>query len=155
MDESEGLPRVRPIPNPPIIPSYLYLQFLVLVFLTINSNHPVNFPCERRPENPEKPHDFRQSVEELFPRAIRCSIQGSNPWPQWWAIYIYIYYYYIYIYILLLLLYILLQYTVCIYIYIYYCYILLLLLYILLLLHLLHLLCTYCNEFIGIVHHRY
>ena len=108
MDESEGLPRVRPIPNPPIIPNYLYLQFLVLVFLTINSNHPVNFPCERRPENPEKPHDFRQSVEELFPRAIRCSIQGSNPWPQWWAIYIYIYiyYYYIYIYITTITLYI-------------------------------------------------
>ena len=34
--------------------------------------------------HPEKTHDFRQSVDELFPRAIRYSIQSSNPWPQWW-----------------------------------------------------------------------
>ena len=40
--------------------------------------HPVNFPCV------EKTHDFRQSVDELFPRAIRCSIQCLNPWLQWW-----------------------------------------------------------------------
>ena len=40
--------------------------------------HPVNFPCVRKPENPEKTHDFRQSVEELFSREVRCSIQGSN-----------------------------------------------------------------------------
>ena len=32
--------------------------------------HPVNFPCGRKSENPEKTHDFRQSVDELLPRAI-------------------------------------------------------------------------------------
>ena len=25
--------------------------------------HPVNFPCERKPEYPEETHDFRQSVD--------------------------------------------------------------------------------------------
>ena len=33
--------------------------------------HPVNFPCGDW--KLEKTHDFRQSVNELFPRAIRCS----------------------------------------------------------------------------------
>jgi hypothetical protein len=27
---------------------------------------PVNFPCGRKPEHPEKTHDFRQSVDRLF-----------------------------------------------------------------------------------------
>ena len=70
---------IRPIPKLPTILNYLYLQFFLIIFLTINPNHPVNFPCGRKPENPEKTHDFWQSVEELFPRAIRCLIQGSNP----------------------------------------------------------------------------
>jgi hypothetical protein len=28
--------------------------------------HPVNFPCGRKPEYPEKTHDFRQSVDFLL-----------------------------------------------------------------------------------------
>ena len=28
--------------------------------------HPVNFPCGRKPEYPEKTHDFRQSVDYTF-----------------------------------------------------------------------------------------
>ena len=28
--------------------------------------HPVSFPCGRKPEHPEKTHDFRQSVDWLF-----------------------------------------------------------------------------------------
>jgi hypothetical protein len=28
--------------------------------------HPVNFPCGRKPERPEKTHDFRKSVDWLF-----------------------------------------------------------------------------------------
>ena len=81
----EGLPKaphaaaIRPIRNLPTILNYLYLQFFLVIFLTINPTHPVNFPCGRKPENLEKTHDFRQSVDELLPRAIRCSIQGSNP----------------------------------------------------------------------------
>ena len=34
--------------------------------------------CQETGE-PEKTPDFRQSVDELFPRAIKGSIQGSNP----------------------------------------------------------------------------
>jgi hypothetical protein len=30
--------------------------------------HPVNFPCGRKPEHPEKTHDFQQSVDRLFSR---------------------------------------------------------------------------------------
>ena len=58
----------------------LYLQVFLIIFLT----HPVNVPCGRKHEKPGKTSDFRQSVDELFPRAIRCSIQGSKPRPQWW-----------------------------------------------------------------------
>ena len=54
---------------------YIYTTDFLIIFLTINPN-PL---CGR---NPEKTHDFRQSVDKLFPRAIRCSIQGLNPWPQ-------------------------------------------------------------------------
>ena len=28
-----------------------------------NLTHPVHFPCERKPEYPEKTHDFRQRVD--------------------------------------------------------------------------------------------
>ena len=80
----EGLARapqtaaIRPIPKLPTLINYLYLQFSLIIFLTVNPNHPVIFPCGRKPENPEKTHDFRQNVNKLFPRAIRCSIQRSN-----------------------------------------------------------------------------
>ena len=29
-------------------------------------SRPVNFPCERKPEYPEKTHDFRQSVDYIL-----------------------------------------------------------------------------------------
>ena len=58
----------------------IFTVFLI-IFVTI---HPTlsTFPLG---ENQEKSHDFRQSVDKLFPRAIRCSIQGSNPCPKWWG----------------------------------------------------------------------
>ena len=58
----------------------IFTVFLI-IFVTI---HPTlsTFPVG---ENQEKSHDFRQSVDKLFPRAIRCSIQGSNPCPKWWG----------------------------------------------------------------------
>ena len=56
---------------------YTFCRHYLLNYYPILT-HPVNFPCGRKPENPEKTHDFRQSVDELFPRAIRCSIQGLN-----------------------------------------------------------------------------
>ena len=39
-----------------------------------NLTHPVNFPCGRKPEHPEKTHDFRQSVDRLFSHVLdeRC-----------------------------------------------------------------------------------
>ena len=52
----------------------------MIIFLTSNRNHPVNVSCDRKPEHPENTDDFQQSVDELSPRAIRCSIQDSNPW---------------------------------------------------------------------------
>jgi hypothetical protein len=45
---------------------YIYnncdITFLTVFVLT----HPVNFPCGRKPEHPEKTHDFRRSVDGLF-----------------------------------------------------------------------------------------
>ena len=35
------------------------ITFLTMFILT----HPVNFPCGRKPERPEKTHDFRESVD--------------------------------------------------------------------------------------------
>jgi hypothetical protein len=53
--------------------------------------HPVNFPCGRKPEYPEKTHDFRQSVELLLFShedwvrvTLRSSHWGLNLWPQRW-----------------------------------------------------------------------
>ena len=72
------------------LPIYMYILYIYKFYRHYFPNyypiltHPVNSPCGRKSENLEKTHDFRQSVDELFPRAIRCSIQGSNPWPQWW-----------------------------------------------------------------------
>ena len=57
-------------------PSYLRLQFLLLFFLTIFPNPPCQLPCGRKPENPEKTHDFWQSVDQLFPRVIKCPNTG-------------------------------------------------------------------------------
>jgi hypothetical protein len=45
---------------------YLYnncdITFLTVFILT----HPVNFPCGRKPEHPEKTHPVRQNVDWLF-----------------------------------------------------------------------------------------
>jgi hypothetical protein len=45
---------------------YLYnncdITFLTVFILT----HPVNSPCGRKPERPDKTHDFRQSVDWIF-----------------------------------------------------------------------------------------
>ena len=63
-------------PKLPIILNFLYFTNFIVIYPILT--HPVNFPSGRKSENPEKTHDFRQSVDELFPREIRCSIQGSN-----------------------------------------------------------------------------
>jgi hypothetical protein len=39
---------------------------------------PVNFPCGREPEHPEKTHDFRQSVDGLFSRESVARIELTN-----------------------------------------------------------------------------
>jgi hypothetical protein len=40
--------------------------------------HPVNFPCGRKPEHPEKNHDFRQSVDGLFSHESVARIEPTN-----------------------------------------------------------------------------
>jgi hypothetical protein len=39
--------------------------------------HPVNFPCGRKPVRPEKTHDFRQSVDWLFPHESVARIEPT------------------------------------------------------------------------------
>jgi hypothetical protein len=51
-----------------ILPTKLRLFYFYnncdITFLTMFiPTHPVNFPCGRKPEQPEKTHDFRQSVD--------------------------------------------------------------------------------------------
>jgi hypothetical protein len=46
-------------------------MFLTVFILT----HPVNFLCGRKPEHPEKTHDFRQSVDWLFSHESLARIQ--------------------------------------------------------------------------------
>ena len=62
--------RLHQVPKLSIILDYLYLQ----IFLTINPNP----PCQLflREETGENSRLSRQSVDELFPHAIRCSIPG-------------------------------------------------------------------------------
>ena len=65
----------------PILPSTLtnlYLQFLFLSLfsLIIYPNPPCQLPCRRKPENPEKTHDFQQSVDQLLPHMIKCLNTG-------------------------------------------------------------------------------
>jgi hypothetical protein len=44
---------------------YLYNN-CVITFLTVFIlTHPANLPCGKKPERPEKTHDFRQSVDSL------------------------------------------------------------------------------------------
>jgi hypothetical protein len=61
------------------------------------SIHPVNFPCGRKPEYPEKTHDFRQSVDfysfhmrtgfeshwDVLTEAWTCGLRGERQvrWP--------------------------------------------------------------------------
>jgi hypothetical protein len=40
--------------------------------------HPVNFACGRKPERPEKTHDFRQSVDWLFSHESVARIEPTN-----------------------------------------------------------------------------
>jgi hypothetical protein len=40
--------------------------------------HPVNFPCGRKPELPEKTHDFRQSVDWLFSHESIARLEPTN-----------------------------------------------------------------------------
>ena len=67
----EGLPRapqaaaIRPIPNLPIIPNYLYLQFFLIIFLTINPNPPCQLFLWKETGAPGE--NFRLSVDKLFP----------------------------------------------------------------------------------------
>jgi hypothetical protein len=52
-----------------------------ITFLTMFiPTHPVNFPCGRKPERPEKTHDFRQSVDRLFSHeSIHESVARIKP----------------------------------------------------------------------------
>jgi hypothetical protein len=44
-----------------------YFIFTTITFLTVLIlTHPVNFPCGRKLEHPEKTYDFQQSVDRLF-----------------------------------------------------------------------------------------
>jgi hypothetical protein len=45
---------------------YLYNNWDLTLLTVFILTHPVNFPCGRKPEHPEKTHDFRQSVGWLF-----------------------------------------------------------------------------------------
>jgi hypothetical protein len=48
--------------------SYLQQLWYYLIYFPnyVYPNPPVNIPCGRKPERPEKTHDFRQSVDWLF-----------------------------------------------------------------------------------------
>jgi hypothetical protein len=50
------------------------ITFLTVFILT----HPVNFPCGRKPEHPEKTQDFRQSVDSLFSHESVARIEPTN-----------------------------------------------------------------------------
>ena len=50
----------------------MYSFILSLFFLTIYPNP----GWVRKPENPEKTHDVRQSVDQLFPHVIKCPNTG-------------------------------------------------------------------------------
>ena len=48
------------------LPNYLaqtILSLQELLYYFLIPTHPVNYPCGRKPEHPEKTHDFRQSVD--------------------------------------------------------------------------------------------
>ena len=40
--------------------------------------HPVNFPCGRKPEHPEKTHDFRHSVDCFFSHGAVARIELTS-----------------------------------------------------------------------------
>ena len=52
-------------PKLPIILNYLYFQISSLFSWLLILTHPVNFPCGRKLENPEKTHDFQQCWRTL------------------------------------------------------------------------------------------
>jgi hypothetical protein len=52
---------------------YLWYYFLTVFILT----HPINFPWWRKPEHPEKTHDFGQSVDWHFSHESVARIQPT------------------------------------------------------------------------------
>jgi hypothetical protein len=51
-----------------------------ITFLTMFiPTHPANFPCGRKPEYPEKTHDFRQSVDKRFSHACSDNCTTEAP----------------------------------------------------------------------------
>jgi predicted nucleic acid-binding Zn ribbon protein len=61
-------------------PGYFILTtIMILLFLTVFIvTHPVNFPCGRKPEQPEKTHDFRQNADWPF-SSDESEYGESNP----------------------------------------------------------------------------
>jgi hypothetical protein len=52
-------------------PKLFIFTTIVITFLTVFIlTHPVNFPCGRKPEHPEKIHNFRQSVDQWTLREL-------------------------------------------------------------------------------------
>jgi hypothetical protein len=46
---------------------FILTTIMILLSLTVFIvTHPVNFPCGRKPEQPEKTHDFRQNADWPF-----------------------------------------------------------------------------------------
>jgi hypothetical protein len=43
---------------------YFIFTVIVILLTVFILTHPVNFPCGRKPEHPEKTHDFQESVEK-------------------------------------------------------------------------------------------
>jgi hypothetical protein len=62
-------------PPPPYTTALSRLRGVLAPILT----HSVNFPCKRKPEHPEKTHDFRQSVDglDLFTRVTNEKIKPT------------------------------------------------------------------------------
>ena len=77
--------RFHPVPELPIslIKLSIFTVFLI-IFLTIDTYLPCQLSLWEETGEPGENPTLSAKCDELFPRTIRCSIQGSNPWPQWW-----------------------------------------------------------------------
>jgi hypothetical protein len=60
--------------TPPPLPIIVLATALTVFILT----HPVNFSCGRKPEHPEKTHDFRQNVDWLFSHESVARIEPTR-----------------------------------------------------------------------------